>query len=58
MLFEETLDNNEFLKLSKNFNIRATEQNINEFVAIDDENSRVVQEEILKENLFLKSSKQ
>ena len=49
----ETFDNNEFLKPFKNFNITATEQNINECVAIDDENSHLFQEEILEEaNLF------
>ena len=35
----ETFDNNKLLKLFKNFNITATEQDINEFVAIDDESS-------------------
>ena len=50
----ETFDNNEFLKLFKNFNITATEQDVNEFVAIDDECSHLFQEEILEEaNLFL-----
>ena len=37
-----------------NFNITATEQNIDEFVAIDDKSSHVFQEEMLEEtSLFL-----
>ena len=35
----ETLDNKKFLKLFKNFNITATEHDINKFVVIDDESS-------------------
>ena len=37
----ETFDNNEFWKLFKNFNITATEQDIDEFVAINDESSHM-----------------
>ena len=36
----ETFDNNEFLKLFRNFNIVATGQDINKFVATDDESSQ------------------
>ena len=54
-----TQDNNKFLKFFKSFNITATEQDINEFVAIDDESSHWSQEEILEEaNFFLKNGKQ
>ena len=42
----ETFDNNEFLKLFKNFNITATELDVNEFVAIDDECSHVLRRDI------------
>ena len=42
----ETFDNN---KLFMNFNITATGQDINEFVAINDETSHLFQEEILEE---------
>ena len=45
----ETFDNNEFLKLFWNFNIEATERDINEFVAIDDKSSHLFKEEILEE---------
>ena len=45
----ETFDNDKFLKLFKNINITATEQDIDEFVTIDDESSHVFQEEILEE---------
>ena len=44
-----TFDNNNVLKLFKNFNIKATEQDSVEFVTIDDESSHVFQEEILEE---------
>ena len=44
----ETFHNNKFLKLFMNFNIRATEQDIDEYVAIDDEGSHVFQAEILE----------
>ena len=53
----ETFDNNEFWKLFKNFNITATEQDIDEFVAIDNETTHVFQEEILEEtNLFFRTA--
>ena len=42
----ESFDNNKFLKILKNFKSTATKQDINEFVAIDDENINVSQEEI------------
>ena len=42
----ETFHNNKLLKLFKNFNITATEQDFDEFVVIDDESSHVFQEEI------------
>ena len=45
----ETFDNNEFIKLFKNFNITATEQGIDEFVIIDDESRHVFQENVLEE---------
>ena len=35
-------DTNIFLKLFKNFNITATEKNIHEFVAIDDESNKAI----------------
>ena len=56
----ETFDNNEFLKLFKNFNITTTEQGVNEFAAIDDESSHLFQEEILEEVklFFQKNNKQ
>ena len=37
------------MKFFKNFNNTATKQDVDEFVAIDDEVSRVFQEEILEE---------
>ena len=53
----ETFDNKNFLKLYKNFNITATEQDVDEFIVIDDESSHVFQVVILEEaNLFLKNS--
>ena len=54
----EIFDNNEFIKLFKNFNITAAEQDIDKFVAIDDKSSHVFQKEVLEEaNLFfLKNS--
>ena len=42
----ETVENNEYFKRFKNFNITATEQDINKFVAIDDESSHLFQGEI------------
>ena len=55
----QIFDNNVFLKCFKNFNITVTEKNIDEFVAIDDESSHVLKEQILEEtNRFLKNSKQ
>ena len=45
----ETCDNNEFLKLFKNLYITATEQDNDEFVAIDNESSYVFHEEILED---------
>ena len=48
----EIFDNKDFLKLFKNFNITATEQDTNEFVAIDDESSHLFQGEILEEVNF------
>ena len=51
----ETFENNKFFDL----NIRATEQAINEFVAINDQSSDLFQEDIIEEsNFFLKKSKQ
>ena len=51
----ETFDNNNFFDL----NIRATEQAINEFVAINDQSSDLFQDDIIEEsNFFLKKSKQ
>ena len=50
----ETVENNEFLKRFENLNITAAEQDIDEFVAIDNDGTHVLQEEILEEaNLFL-----
>ena len=40
----ETFHNNKLLKLLKNFNITATEQDTNELVAIDEESSNLFQE--------------
>ena len=55
----ESSDNDEFMKLFKNFSITATEQDINEFVAIDDKTSNLNHEEILEEQtFFLKNNKQ
>ena len=55
----KTVENNEFLKRFKYVNIKVTEQDIDEFVAIDDKSSHVFQEDILEEvNLFMKNSKQ
>ena len=55
----ESSDNNEFMKLFKKFSITATEQDINEFVAIDDKTSNSFHEEILEEaNFLLKNNKQ
>ena len=56
----ETFHNNKLLKVFRKFNITATEQDINEFVIIDEESSHLFQEEILEEaNLFfLVNSKQ
>ena len=49
----ETFHNNKLLKVFRKFNITATEQDINEFVIIDEESSHLFQEEILEEaNLF------
>ena len=45
----ENFDNNEFLKLFKNFNITDTQQDIDKFVANVDESCHVFQEEILAE---------
>ena len=42
----ETIVNNEFSKHFNNFNITTTKQDIDEFVAIVDQCSRVVQEKI------------
>ena len=53
----KTFDNYEFLKLFRNFNIIATEQDMDEFIAIDDE-SHVFQEEILEVAIFFNNSKQ
>ena len=48
-----TVENNEFLKRFKNLNITATQQDIVEFVALDNESSHVLQEDILEEaNVF------
>ena len=43
----DTVENIEFFKHFKNFNFTATNQDIDEFVAIDDETSHVFQEEII-----------
>ena len=44
-------------KLFKNFNITPTEQDINEFITIDDGSSDLFHEEILEEaNLFLEET--
>ena len=43
----EPFDNNDFLKLFKKFNITATEQDMDEFVDIEDE-SHVFQEDTLE----------
>ena len=55
----ETVENNELLKRFINLNITATEQDINEFGAIDNESSHGFQEEILEEAsfFFVESSK-
>ena len=54
----ETFHNNKYFKSFNNFNITATEQDIDELIAIDDEISHVFQAEKLEEaNLFLKNSK-
>ena len=46
------------MKRFKNLNITATEQDIDEFVAIDTESTHMFQEEILEEaNFFSKNSK-
>ena len=37
----ETVEKNKFLKCFKHFNITATKQDIDEFVAIDNENTHV-----------------
>ena len=51
------VENNEFLKCFENFNITATEQDIDKFRAIDNESTHVLQKEILEEsNFFLKNS--
>ena len=53
----ETDKNNEFLKRFKNFNITTTEQDINKYVVIDNESTRMFREEILEAaNFFLKIS--
>ena len=39
----ETVENNKLLKRFKNFYITATEQDIDEFIAIDNENTHVFQ---------------
>ena len=44
----ETVENNEFLKRFKNFNITSTEQDIDELVAIYNESTHVFHEEILE----------
>ena len=49
----ETSDKNKCLKRFKNFNITATEQDINEFVAIDNESSHMFQEKILEKAKFV-----
>ena len=49
----ETFNNKEFLKLYKIFYITATEQDINQFVAIDYESSHLLHEEILQEEKLL-----
>ena len=54
----EKVENNEFLKRFMNFNSIATEQDSDEFVAIDHKSSHVFQKEILEANIFLKNSKQ
>ena len=48
----ETVENNEIFKCFKNFNITATEQDIDELVTIDNESPHVFHEEILKESNF------
>ena len=55
----KTVDHNEFLNIFLNFNITATEQDIDEFLAIDNESSHVFQEEIIDEAncLFVKTTK-
>ena len=45
----ETVENNEFLKRFKYVNIKVTEQDIDEFVAIDNESPHVFEEEMLEE---------
>ena len=40
----QTFDNNKLLKLFRNFNITETEQDINEFVAIDEQSSHLFQD--------------
>ena len=44
----ETFGINDFLNFLKIFNISATKQNIDKFVAIDDKSSHVFQEAILE----------
>ena len=48
----ETFDNNEFLNLFNNFNITATQQDIDEFVDIDDERSHVFEENLFFFNIL------
>ena len=49
----DTDENNDFLNSFNNLNITATEQDIDEFVAIGNESTHVFQKEILqKANLF------
>ena len=49
----ETVQNNTFLKHFNIFNVTATQQDIDEFVVIDDESTHVSQKEILEiENFF------
>ena len=43
----DTFDNNKTLKLFKNFNIKVTDQDINEYVTIDEESNNLFWEEIL-----------
>ena len=59
MLSQRPLTTMSFGNFLKNINITAREQDIDEFVAIDDENSHVFQEEILEEanSFFLKNRK-